>query len=638
MVGAPLKPTLFHFSGRASLLAVLCIGGLLGACSKGRGGLAPDEQTRGMLNIPGGEPVSLSLADDSGKDRHFNGWFIVWDPAATSQVMARVLKATVDFHRAYATHLRWYADTIRPLRAQTDRLEAHRDEIVGEMNRNLRPNRLTLARAWFGEQQKESRLALSEADQVQSSKVFGTFCEAKLWEFATNRELISRRYTSRPTPAALCESYYSETGLLDSNAASCAVDAQPKDFFACLWKEGVLKTAAMGRAKDFLALSALDPQVVKDSILTRLISQSILRQARAVRIGDRMFDLSFVGQKTISDGDATIEALVPTGVLQIFAIDHLTDVPSDSIRLVSLAAPREEATLKAIEEWRKDIGIFSADINDREFNRPVSGVGSDGVSFAGTSQENAAGQCIAAGGAGVCSILAVVDSEAQADLDRTKSELADIKARITDLTTKADRPCGDDVATDSLQCREEQASLRLSEAVTAPQTTIVMLPLQRFGLSAVHMDGAPMLRVGFSQTSPRVPLLSGCIDGNEGALAPAAPCTLADNRLLVTRPVASELNIETTGFFPFEAFGLSKQLRTNDPHFPEFVEIPDSFGSEGRIKFELVANRWEEVLDILSGPVTITNGSKDDPLNGVALLLDADVNKESVSIGSASSK
>ena len=598
----------------------------------------PDEQSVGRVVLPDADPVSLSLTGLNGADRHFNGWFIVWDPAATAAMMARVLKATVDFHRAYATHLRWYADTIAPLREKLSLLATQRDEMTGAINRNLLPNRLSLASQWFTSRQQDSQLNLSEGDREQSSKVFAAFCEAKIWEFATNREFISRLYTNRPTPAALCEQYYRDHGFFSDNTSACITDGRGRDFFACVWNAGVMRTAAMGRAKDFAALSALDAAVVKDSILNRLISQSVLRQGRAIRIGDRMFDLSFAGQKAISDVDASVDALVPTGILQIFAIGSLSDVPSDSIRLVSLVPNRNGANLAAIEEWRRDIGIFSGLINDREFNSPLAGDSTEVSFHTETPQTDSVSQCVAAGGKGVCTILAATDRDAQDRLEKVKAEIASIKSEMGKLTTEADESCAADREVDSLQCREEQASLRLSESVTAPGTTVVMLPLQRFGFATFSTPGRPAdslptssgtgVRFAFAQASPKIPFLCGGIDGSDAAAE--SGCASEATHLTIDRPTVGSLNIQSVAPVPFAQIGLLPLPRTDDPHRPEFVEIPSDFGDRGIIKFELAANRWESVLDILSGPVTISSTGGAADLHGVVLLLDADVTKDRI--------
>ena len=599
---------------------------------------SPDAQPVGRVVLPDADPISLSLTGANGSDRHFNGWFIIWDPAATAAMMARVLKATVEFHRAYATHLRWYADTVAPLREKALLLGSQCDELTGTINRNLLPNRLSLASQWFVRRQQDSQLNLSEDDREKSSKVFDSFCEAKIWEFTTNREFISRLYAKRPTPAALCEQYYRDHGFFSESNSACVADGRAKDFFACLWNSGVMRTAAMGRAKDFPALSALDAAVVKDSILNRLISQSILRQGRAIRVGDRMFDLSFVGQKTISDTDASIDALVPTGILQIFAIGSLSDVPSDSIRLVSLVPTRDSANLAAIEEWRRDVGVFSGSINDREFNAPLADDSTVASFHSETSQSDSVSQCSAAGGKGVCSILAATDREAQDRLQKLKAEIADIKSETIRLTTKADEPCAANREVDSLQCREEQASLRLSESVTAPGATVVMLPLQRFSFASFSIPGPAVdagpthsgagVRFAFAQGNPRIPFLCGGIDGSVAAAE--SGCASESTHLTIDRPTVGALNIQSVAPVPFAQYGLLPMPRSDDPHRPEFVEIPSNFGDRGEMKFELAANRWESVLDIISGPVTISSSGGAEDLHGVVLLLDADVTKETI--------
>ena len=88
----------------------------------------------------------------------------------------------------------------------------------------------------------EAKNIITAADKSHAEALWPAYCEAKLWQLAVNTQL-SKRYLVRPTPMATCEQYYaSKNYFANQELCSSAANAQGKDYFLCIWQEGLLKS------------------------------------------------------------------------------------------------------------------------------------------------------------------------------------------------------------------------------------------------------------------------------------------------------------------------------------------------------------------------------------------------------------
>ena len=80
-----------------------------------------------------------------------------------------------------------------------------------------------------------------ETEKSNAKTTLDQYCEAKIWELATNSFFASNKYASTPTPMAFCSPYYEKQGLLQGD--SCTDNPEGSSYFSCLWNEGVKKTS-----------------------------------------------------------------------------------------------------------------------------------------------------------------------------------------------------------------------------------------------------------------------------------------------------------------------------------------------------------------------------------------------------------
>lgn len=611
-----------------------------------RPNLTPEGQAIGKLDVPAFPNASLgegfSLQEIAASPRNFNGWLIVWHKAATRESMAAVIDATVSFHQSYSRHLSYFSKEVAPLRRKIRELSVFLEDLGRRNNEDLRRSRVEEASQWFQQQLGLERLGFDEGDRVAAMKSFGRFCDAKIWEFTLSKENLEKSFAQRPTPAILCENYYKEKGYFDAAASSCGAAAAGSNFFECLWREGFLRTDLAARSHDFQAQLEISVGAMESTLLTRIISQSILRQSRVVRIGERTYDFSFPGLKVISDTTATIDDLAATGILQAFSLQSLNDIASDGSRLVSLGKPRSPEQLVAIEQFRTDLRVLSGSLDDVIFNAAApTSAGSQGGTLGASAGDNPEKLCAEQGGGLVCDLFKSAPSELGDQMEATRAELMQATAEKTRLVSAADSPCDANNVGDSLRCLRQLTSLRLSEAVTKQGVAVIVLPLQRFGLKfknfvGVGGESGSMVEMGFGQSLPNTKAVVGCMLADGSAVS----CDRAGLSCLFTpeitplsahRDGGNSLQLEFWTPPVLADIGLGHQLHNGDSHTPELVELKDEDLAGRLIKTELFPRRWEKVLDVLTGEFSITTVEGQAPdYQGVALLMDSDVSAENV--------
>ena len=216
-----------------------------------------DQQKHGKVDLPDyrsqdNEP--LALTSDTG-DLNFTGSLIIWDKTVTPDQMRRTGLASREARRIKSGIVKYFNEEILPARsavAETknkfDFVALERAAAVRKGYENLdlvRSVLVPVADGWFAKRLNELRAAgsVTDGDKDHAEKMFGAYCEMKLWELALS-PLSTAKFMVRPTPLALCEPYYKEQ-LYFSDAALCPVNipAGGQDFFDCLWKDGVLRSA-----------------------------------------------------------------------------------------------------------------------------------------------------------------------------------------------------------------------------------------------------------------------------------------------------------------------------------------------------------------------------------------------------------
>ncbi|MBP9707266.1 MAG: hypothetical protein KBD78_06445 [Oligoflexales bacterium] len=128
--------------------------------------------------------------------------------------------------------------------ADLDRLNSELLSYDSNTLANQRTARLEAARTWFTDLLTSLPVELQNEASITDIKTrFNNYCEAQIFSLATNKDFFLNTYfTERPSPEPLCEAVYEELGLISAETAECAPSENPRDYYRCLWHEGVAKT------------------------------------------------------------------------------------------------------------------------------------------------------------------------------------------------------------------------------------------------------------------------------------------------------------------------------------------------------------------------------------------------------------
>jgi hypothetical protein len=224
-----------------------------------------DEQIQGKVDVPveDADPnAPFALTEERGSYA-YQGSVILWNDAATPAQIQRVSEASVGGRRLKSGMIQFVEAELAPARAAVAPAEAKvrkaEDEIatvVAERKSDkefLRETIKPLASGWFPGRLAELRESgtIDAAAEAHAKTMFDAYCEYKLWELALS-PLAHLSYKVRPTPLEFCESYYAAAGYF-ANEGRCGDSADSeraggKKYFACLWHDGVLKSALLTEA------------------------------------------------------------------------------------------------------------------------------------------------------------------------------------------------------------------------------------------------------------------------------------------------------------------------------------------------------------------------------------------------------
>lgn len=177
------------------------------------------------------------------------GALTLWAPTVQGHQFARLLKATEDFNRATVALYRYHDKNVNPLILKRDeklqelkKLEEQRKTLFSEWQKSIigdllktRQDQMEKVYNWFD----DSIATTSNAYKAHVKRSFDKFCDAKIWEMATDENFATKNYRMRPTPLAVCEKSYVDRRVfaLDANRDHCADagDGQFKNYFKCFW-------------------------------------------------------------------------------------------------------------------------------------------------------------------------------------------------------------------------------------------------------------------------------------------------------------------------------------------------------------------------------------------------------------------
>ncbi|NRA63896.1 MAG: hypothetical protein HRU19_05400 [Pseudobacteriovorax sp.] len=184
----------------------------------------------------------------------YGGTMVIFNKAADPVDIAALLQASIDSRIAWASIRRFDEVNQYALRYSEDGTVPKTVEIMKadlEVFRQNAKKGLEISRETLNETSEtwmNSELDLlfgEDPSRDKADAVFRSYCEAKIFELASNSYFAARTFSERPTPMPFCEPYYAAAQLFDD--ASCQADPSGKEYFSCLWKSAIPKTEAFNR-------------------------------------------------------------------------------------------------------------------------------------------------------------------------------------------------------------------------------------------------------------------------------------------------------------------------------------------------------------------------------------------------------
>jgi hypothetical protein len=187
------------------------------------------------------EASILRLSADEFTTEFGMGSLLVWNPQISPDLVRSVVESNHERRDLQRQVLEERTkNIISDGGSELVRLRQQAREIEIQLSRNNAIARQQFAEQWFDHQ---LGLLTSNQSAERSRQMFGVYCQAKLWERAMDAALIELSHHRRPSPLVMCEGVYRQLGLFEyGGSARCADSTEAKNYFECLWSDGVLKT------------------------------------------------------------------------------------------------------------------------------------------------------------------------------------------------------------------------------------------------------------------------------------------------------------------------------------------------------------------------------------------------------------
>jgi hypothetical protein len=196
---------------------------------------------QGWMDVPNNVEPATWLTQPIHQ-RFGSGQIMVWNPEAAPELVSEIIKNADQRQNIQIEYLRLVAeDLMEPFGwdwlRELDSLEKLQKVRAQEAGVGIEQG---MSR-WF-DQQMPSQVS---SEQIKrANQMFAIYCEAKVWERALEPSLMDARYQRRPSPSRLCENHYQEEKLFEyGDAVLCGPEVAGRDYFACLWSQGILKTS-----------------------------------------------------------------------------------------------------------------------------------------------------------------------------------------------------------------------------------------------------------------------------------------------------------------------------------------------------------------------------------------------------------
>ncbi|NBO38911.1 hypothetical protein EBU99_10050 [bacterium] len=240
----------------------------------------PEPQTLAVPQRSSGTGFGLSGETPAGL---YRGGLLIWSSEVNSEQIATILNATRETNRKYVALNRYFSSflekEILPLKRSIDERRAQFASSKALADARISPIQAQLAASWLAGETTAIKARYSDFDKARVEGIFQTYCDAKILDLATRPFLGQVKFRSRPTPSALCEAYYSGRYF---TGESCAESDEGRNYYDCIWNEGVLKTSFGSRLQIRLASRRSGTKVSEPLSLQTFSGLPLVKQALAL--------------------------------------------------------------------------------------------------------------------------------------------------------------------------------------------------------------------------------------------------------------------------------------------------------------------------------------------------------------------
>ena len=210
----------------------------------------PNEFNVETLNVPkedDNNKNSFNIVENSKQKLEYESTILVWDSEATVKTMSKVINNTINRRNIGSNFVDFAYKNILSKSNLVSSLSNKKEKLITEKSKWLSDNTdntdamFQVGKSWFENRVKNLLVTgkISNIEKTYATNMFELYCDYKVWEFAVSA-LSLTEYSQRPTPLVLCENYYSKNNFF--NSSICTNSLSPKNYFNCLWNDGVMKT------------------------------------------------------------------------------------------------------------------------------------------------------------------------------------------------------------------------------------------------------------------------------------------------------------------------------------------------------------------------------------------------------------
>ncbi|MEN9808800.1 MAG: hypothetical protein RLZZ488_367 [Pseudomonadota bacterium] len=240
----------------------------------------PAPKTLTVPERPSGTGFGLSGETPSGL---FRGGLLIWSPEVNAGQIETLLRATRETNEKYVALNRYFTSfqekEVNPLKRSIEDKKSRYAVLKSESDERSAATQIQRASVWFAQETDALRQRFPALDVARSEAVFRSYCEAKIVDLATRSFLPTTKFRSRPTPSAICEPFYQGRFF---TGESCQADSSGRNYYDCIWKEGVLKTAFAQRIQIRVASTLVGTKAASVLSLSEFSTLPIVKDALAL--------------------------------------------------------------------------------------------------------------------------------------------------------------------------------------------------------------------------------------------------------------------------------------------------------------------------------------------------------------------